>query len=86
LRQRASCAIIAVANPRPASGNHEGGLFSLRQVWRQNPNAKASASAEEEIKSMEQERNVAILNGDAAALAGSNDSDRDSSGTHTLQK
>jgi ketosteroid isomerase-like protein len=35
------------------------------QVWAQN---NAAPSAEEEIKSLEQERNVAILNGDAAAL------------------
>jgi hypothetical protein len=38
------------------------------QVWAQNQNANAAPSAEEEIKSLEQERNVAILNGDAAAL------------------
>jgi ketosteroid isomerase-like protein len=34
-------------------------------VWAQN---NAAPSAEEEIKSLEQERNVAILNGDAAVL------------------
>jgi ketosteroid isomerase-like protein len=38
------------------------------QVWAQNQNANAAPSAEEEIQSLEQERNVAILNGDAAAL------------------
>jgi ketosteroid isomerase-like protein len=38
------------------------------QVWAQNQNANATPSAEEEIKSLEQERNVAILNGGAAAL------------------
>jgi hypothetical protein len=37
-------------------------------VWAQNEKAKAAPSAEEEIKSLEQERNIAILNGDAAAL------------------
>src|SRR3984957_8090528 len=35
------------------------------QAWAQN---NAAPSAEEEIRSLEQERNVAILNGDAAAL------------------
>ena len=39
-------------------------LVSL-QTWAQN---NAAPSAEEEIRSLEQERNVAILNGDAAAL------------------
>ncbi|HXO33920.1 MAG TPA: nuclear transport factor 2 family protein [Candidatus Acidoferrales bacterium] len=39
-------------------------LVSL-QAWAQN---NAAPSAEEEIRSLEQERNVAILNGDAAAL------------------
>src|SRR3984957_7261035 len=39
-------------------------LVSL-EAWAQN---NAAPSAEEEIRSLEQERNVAILNGDAAAL------------------
>ena len=39
-------------------------LVSL-QTWAQN---NAAPSAEEEIRSLERERNVAILNGDAAAL------------------
>lgn len=34
----------------------------------QNQNANPAPSAEEEIRSLENERNVAILNGDAAAL------------------
>jgi uncharacterized protein (TIGR02246 family) len=37
-------------------------------VWAQNQSANAALSAEEEIKSLEQDRNRAILNGDAAAL------------------
>jgi hypothetical protein len=37
-------------------------------VWAQNQNANAAPSAGEEIKSKEQEQNVAILNGDAATL------------------
>ena len=37
-------------------------------VWAQNQSANAALSPEEEIKSLEQERNRAILNGDAAAL------------------
>jgi hypothetical protein len=41
------------------------------QVWAQNQNANAAPSAEEEIKSLEQERNVAILNG--RCRAGPND-------------
>jgi ketosteroid isomerase-like protein len=36
--------------------------------WAQNQRATADPSAEEEIKSLELERNAAILNGDAAAL------------------
>jgi len=45
-------------------------LMSLvsSHVWAQNQSANAARSAEEEIKSLEHERNVAILNGDAAAL------------------
>ena len=38
------------------------------QVSAQTQNANAAPSAEQEIKSLEQERNVAILNSDAAAL------------------
>ena len=38
------------------------------QVWAQNQHANAAPSAEQEIKSLERERNVAILNSDAAAL------------------
>jgi ketosteroid isomerase-like protein len=37
-------------------------------LWAQKPSASAAPSEEEEIKSLEHERNVAILNGDAAAL------------------
>jgi hypothetical protein len=38
------------------------------QVWAQIQSATVAPSAEDQIKSLEQERNVAILNGDAAAL------------------
>jgi len=37
------------------------------QVCAQNQHANAAPSAEQEIKSLERERNVAILNSDAAA-------------------
>jgi len=37
-------------------------------MWAQNQSADTTRSAEEEIRSLEHERNVAIVNGDAAAL------------------
>jgi ketosteroid isomerase-like protein len=37
-------------------------------VWAQAPGAKAASPAEEEIKALENERNEAIVKGDAAAL------------------
>ena len=37
-------------------------------IWAQTQSANATLSPEDEIKSLEQERNKAILNGDAAAL------------------
>jgi ketosteroid isomerase-like protein len=73
--KRPFCAIIAVVNPRRLGGIMRSVCRALLlmslvffQVWAQNQNANAAPSAEEEIKSLEQERNVAILNGDAAAL------------------
>ena len=43
------------------------GLLSS-SMWAQNQSADTTRSAEEEIRSLEHERNVAIVNGDAAAL------------------